>query len=143
LAAASDAMPIEAVKALIERGADVNVKSPDGLTALRLAKRHGETTPIVDLLVKAGAMDEPAGAGPAAQPKPADSIRAAVTRTLPLLQRTDEAFIRKTGCVSCHNNTLTAMTVAAARSAGLPVDDDTARRQVKTIAAYLDGWRER
>ncbi len=70
-------------------------------------------------------------------------MRAAVERSLPLLQRNDATFLKKAGCVSCHNNTLTALTVATARSRGLRVDDQIARQQLTTIAAYIDSWRER
>ena len=52
-------------------------------------------------------------------------------------------FLKKSGCVSCHNNTLTAMTVAAARARGIAVDDDMARRSLKTIANFIDAWRDR
>jgi len=97
----------------------------------------------VDLLSKAGAKDESAPQASAVKPKPAPSVRAALERSIPLLQRTDATFIQKSGCVSCHNNTLTAITVAAARKSGLSVNDDAARKQVKAIAAYLDSWRER
>lgn len=45
--------------------------------------------------------------------------------------------------MSCHNNSITAMVVAAAREKKLPVDEQIARDQLKTIATYLDGWRER
>jgi hypothetical protein len=62
---------------------------------------------------------------------------------LPLLQQTDVSFLRKSGCVSCHHNSLTAMTVAAVRRSGLPVDEDVARRQLRTIGDYIEGWRER
>jgi ankyrin repeat protein len=142
LAAASDAMPIDAVKALIAKGADVNARSPKGETALGLAKRHGQT-PMVDLLVRAGAVDEAVTSGPAAQPAPATSSRAAVERTLPLIQRNDVMFLKKAGCVSCHNNTLTAATVAAARAGGFRVNEDIAQQQLKTIGTYIDTWRER
>jgi hypothetical protein len=74
---------------------------------------------------------------------PAPSPRAAVARSLPLLQKTGAVFLRKSGCVSCHNNTLTAMTVAAARKNGVPVDEQTARAQLTAIASFIDGWRER
>ena len=77
------------------------------------------------------------------KPKPAASARAAIDRSIPLLQRSDVAFLRKSGCVSCHNNNLTAMTIAAARKQGVRVDDGIARAQVKAIAAYVEGSRER
>jgi ankyrin repeat protein len=142
LAACSDALPVETVKTLIERGADVNAKSATGETALDLAKQRGETT-IVDLLIKAGAKQSGGTTELAIKPKPATSVRTAIERSIPLLQRTDVAFIQKSACVSCHHNTLTAMTVATARKNGLPINDDTARAQLKTIASYIDTWRER
>src|SRR6185312_2907517 len=99
--------------------------------------------PVVELLRKAGGKQGSAPLPPVLKPKPAASARAAVERSIPLLQRSDVAFLKKSGCVSCHNNTLTAMTVAAARKQGVAVDDTVARTQVQTIAAYVDGARER
>src|SRR5262249_44556384 len=64
-------------------------------------------------------------------------------RSVPLLQRNDVLSMKKSGCVSCHNNTLTAMTVAAVRASGLRVDEQTARSQVKAIGAYVESWRDR
>jgi ankyrin repeat protein len=142
LAAASSAMPVKTVEALVARGADVNATNARGETALSLAQRHGRT-PVVDLLVKAGAKIGPAPAAPAARAVPAPSIRAAVDRSLPLLQRSDVMFLRKTGCVSCHNDTLTAMTVATSREMGLSVDEDVAQQQRTTIGGYVETWRER
>ena len=147
LAASSGAMPVDIVKTLIDHGAEVNAKNPDGMTALDLAKRHGHT-PVVDVLVQAGAKQTnvteiKAPAETAAKPKPAASAREAVARSIPALQKSDVTFLKKAGCVSCHNNTMTAMTVAAARKQKLPVDDQIARSQLKAVAAYLDSWRER
>jgi len=142
LAAASDALPVGAVKALLSRGVDLNATSKRGETALGLARLRGNT-PVVDVLMKAGAVDVPPPGGPAGAPSPAPSVRAALDRALPLLQKTDVTFFRKAGCVSCHNNTITAEVVAAARQKGLPVNEQIARDQLRTIAAYLDGWRER
>jgi ankyrin repeat protein len=142
LAAASDAMPVNAVKALLDRGADVNASDASGMTALTLAKQRGRT-PVVDLLVNAGAKDAPDAAAKPDPPSPAASPSAAVARTLPLLQQNDVTFLKKSGCVSCHNNTLTAMTVAAARGQKLPVDEAIAQSQTAKIGAYLDDWRER
>jgi hypothetical protein len=67
----------------------------------------------------------------------------ALERSLPLLQRTDAVFLKKSGCVSCHNNTLTAMTVAAVRPLGIAVDEGTARASLKTIGTFIDAWRDR
>lgn len=142
LAAASEALPVDAVTALIARGADVNATNAKGETALSLAKLRGNT-PVVALLMKAGAKDVPAPAGPSVKPVAAVSARAAVERSLPLLQQNDSTFLRKAGCVSCHNNTLTAMTVGAARKRGFKVNEQIAQQQLRTISNYLDTWRER
>ncbi|PYU30931.1 MAG: hypothetical protein DMG31_13045 [Acidobacteria bacterium] len=142
LAASSEAIPVETVKALIDQGADVKAKSADGQTALDFAKRLGDT-PIVDLLIKAGVKEAGASTGRVPKPAPAKSPRAAVERSLPLLQRTDASFMRKAGCISCHNNSLTAMTVATARWNGITVDDQMARQQMKASESYIESWRER
>jgi hypothetical protein len=148
---AADTASPELVKFLIDHGADVNARSPHGETALELSVRHGHT-PVVDLLMRAGAKPSE---GPARQSAelPADTVetktapahtaRAAVDRSLPLLQGNDVQFMRKSGCVSCHNNTLTAMTVAAARQSGIAVDDRIAGEQLRATATYLEGWRDR
>jgi ankyrin repeat protein len=142
LAASSDALPVDTVRSLIERGANLNAKDPAGRTALDFAKQRG-STPVVDLLVKAGAKEGMAVTNSVPSPKPARSVRAAFERSIPLLQRTDSIFIQKAGCVSCHHNLLTAMTVSTARKNGLPVDEQIARNQVKAIRAYIETWRER
>jgi ankyrin repeat protein len=141
LAAASDAMPVDVIKDLLARKIDVNHRSAKGETALMLARRHGRSTPVVNLLLEAGANDEPLP--PAPSPAALGSARAALERTLPLLQKSDVTFLARTGCVSCHNNSLTAMTVAAARKRGVRVDGNVVRDQTKKIGDYLESWRER
>jgi ankyrin repeat protein len=141
-AAASDMLPVDAVKTMIERGADVNAKNPQGQTALDLAKGRGQT-PVVDLLVQAGAKEGVAASDPALKPSPASSARAAIQRSIPLLQRTDVSFSQKTGCISCHNDTFTAVTVSAVRKRGMPVDEEIAKKQLETIGAYIESWREK
>jgi ankyrin repeat protein len=142
LAAASDDMRVDVVKNLLARGIDVNAKTSEGDTALSFATLRGRT-PIVDLLLEAGATEMPPPARPVATPAPAASVRAAIERTVPLLQKTDGVFLKKSGCVSCHNNTLTAMTVAAARDKGIQVDEEMARENLKTVANFIDAWRDR
>jgi hypothetical protein len=142
LAVSSDDVSVEAVQTLIRLGGDLKATTADGRTALDFARLAGRT-PVVDLLVKSGAKPGREVVLPNVQPTPAASVRAAVERSLPLLQRADVTFLQKSGCVSCHHNSLTAMTVASARKAGIPVDERAARSQQKEIAAHLDVWRER
>ena len=59
-AAASDLLPLDVVKLLVDHGADVNAKDghklagDSGLAVLDIARLHGET-PVVEWLVKSGA----------------------------------------------------------------------------------------
>jgi len=142
LAASSDAILVDTVKSLIERGADLDAKNSEGKTALDFARLRG-ATPVVDLLVKAGAKAGAASTDTVASPKPAGAIRAALERSIPLLQKTDSLFMQKASCVSCHHNSLTAMMVATARRNGFTVDEQIARNQLKAIGAFLETWRER
>jgi glucose/arabinose dehydrogenase/mono/diheme cytochrome c family protein len=71
------------------------------------------------------------------------AIRAAVERSLPLLQDIGVAFINQTGCVSCHHNSVVSMAVTAARAHGYGVNEATANKQASTIGTYLESWRER
>ena len=141
-AAASDFGLTDPLKALVAKGVDLNARDKSGETALGLASRHGQTATVA-FLKDAGAAAGSAPAAPTAPPAPAASIRIALERTTPLVQRTDAVFLQKSGCVSCHNNTLTAMAVAATRSAGVTVDESIARASLKTIGAFIDAWRDR
>lgn len=71
------------------------------------------------------------------------SIHEAVDRSLPLLQRISEPFIKKTGCVSCHHDSLVAMAVSDARRNGYRVDEQADHVLRSTTATYLESWRER
>jgi len=146
-AAGSDVLPVEAVKLLIERGANVNAVNghqaagDSGVTPLDIARWHGDT-PIVDLLIKAGAK----GAAPASRSwksRSGNTIRTAVDGSLPLIQRADANFVPKVGCVACHNNSLAAITVSLARKTGFRVDEKIAVQQVKENAAFVAKYRER
>jgi ankyrin repeat protein/cytochrome c551/c552 len=141
LAAASAAAPVDVVQRLIEDGADAHAVAPGGETPLALAARHGRT-PLVEFLETTGAT-RPAPSHGTTTPSRAGSPRDAVERSLPLLFKTGETFLDKSGCVSCHNNTLLMMTVAAARAGGVTVDETAARAQTRRIGAFIETWRER
>jgi aldose sugar dehydrogenase len=73
----------------------------------------------------------------------ASGIRAAVERSLPLLQDVGVSFINQTGCVSCHHNSVVSMAVAAARAHGYAVNETAAKTQMDAIGKYLESWRDR
>ena len=145
-AAVSDLLPVDAVKLLIERGANVNARSQHarsgdtGQTVLDIARLNGQT-PVVDLLVKAGATSI-GRAAPALKPVRGNTVQAAIQRSLPLLQRADAAFTAKSGCISCHNESLEGMVVGLARKKGFRVDEQIASQQVKANVVYLEQRRD-
>jgi formylglycine-generating enzyme required for sulfatase activity/ankyrin repeat protein len=141
LAASSDFIPVDTVRMLIARGADVNAKGPLGETALDLARRNGQTR-VVDLLVQAGATGTATFRTPTLRRRRAASVNAAIQRILPVLQRSGVTFIEKTGCISCHHNTMTAMAIATVRAKRLPVDETTARNQRTRIVSLLESQRD-
>jgi len=135
---------------LLDAGADVTAKDRQG-RSMMMRTISSDTVPqaLVQRLTAAGATPfTPAPVGPAspasaASAPAASSAREAVIRALPLLQQTGVTFRRKAGCVSCHNNTLTARTTVEAARAGIPVDETVARGEVAGIAHFLETWRER
>ncbi len=134
--------PAENVRLLLEHGAKVNAKSADGLTALDYALRQGDTE-VAAVLRKLGAEQGQPSLAPHIKPDPAPSARAALARSIPLLQRVDVKFMQKSGCVSCHNNSLEEMTIAELRKRKLSFNQDIAQSQLKALGDYIEGSRER
>ena len=97
----------------------------------------GATAPRYD----PGRASRPTPVGPT--PATPAAIRAAVERSLPLLQDVGVAFVKQTGCVSCHHNSVVSMAVAAARASGYAVNETTAKTHVGLVGSYLETWRER
>jgi ankyrin repeat protein len=145
-AASSDLLPLDEVKLLVERGADVNAKDAHklsgdaGLTVLDIARLHGDT-PVVEQLIKYGAKGS-APAPAALKPRQENTIQDAIRASLPLIQAADASFIPKAACFSCHNNSFAAMAVGAARKNGFQVDEKTAAQQVKSNVFGLGKLRD-
>jgi len=130
------------VEWLLAKGVDPNAKNDRGDTAYLLAARVGIASTL-DILRKAGAREVTE-----AWPKPAEgapSVNAAVKKILPLIETSGEPVFRSRACVSCHNNSLAAMTVALARKKGFVVNEEQAKKElgfaVSTDAPYLEPMR--
>jgi ankyrin repeat protein len=130
------------VKWLLSKGVDPNATNDRGDTAYQLAARVGLPSTL-ELLVKAGARElkeewpKPAGGAP--------TVQAALKKILPLIETSGEPVFKNRGCVSCHNNSLPAMTVALARSKGFSVNEEQAKKElgfaVATDKPYLEPMR--
>ena len=118
-AAIADTLPLDEVQLLVQHGADVNAKDrhakggDEGWTVLDIAEHNGDTQ-IVKWLEKSGA--KPGDViQQAPQNRQSNGLQRAIQDSIPQLQRADASFIAHSGCVSCHNNSLTAMTMGLTR----------------------------
>jgi ankyrin repeat protein len=130
------------VEWLLSKGVDPNAKNDRGETAYQLAARVGIKSTL-DLLLKAGATEVKEET-----PKPmgsALSSEAAVKKVLPLIEMGGEPGFKSRLCVSCHSNSLPAMTVGLARKKGFTLNEEQAKKEVGFAVAtdmpYLESNR--
>ncbi len=83
-----------------------------------------------------------ASSAAAAERMEAAQVQQAVEKSLKLLQASGPQFFDKSGCISCHNNSLPAMAVSLARERGLAVDERIAQQQLKVTASVFGPHRE-
>jgi hypothetical protein len=69
-------------------------------------------------------------------------VRTAVEKGVAKALEGGPSFVKVSGCISCHNNTLPVMAASLARSRGAAVDQKAEEQQMKTIAAVISGFRE-
>ena len=79
---------------------------------------------------------------PIAQTNDTVAVKAAVQRSLALLQASNRISIEQSGCVTCHHEQLPAMTFAVARSRGLVVNEELTRRRIQATLARWTPQRE-
>ncbi len=72
-----------------------------------------------------------------------EQLKAAAEKSVALLQKTGPEFFRKSGCVACHHQTVTALAVSEARRHGFAVDEKTAREQLQLTAFTMKTFRTR
>ncbi len=70
-------------------------------------------------------------------------VRKAIDKSLPLLDSIRVPFIEKTGCVSCHHNSLPAMAVALARERGFKVNERITFEESEQILGIWNAGREK
>jgi ankyrin repeat protein len=120
------------VQWLLSKGVDPNATNERGETAYQLAARVGVASTL-DLLRKAGAREVTEE-----WPKPgvgAPSAEAAVKKAIPLIEMSGEPGWNSRRCVSCHSNSLPAMTVAMAREKGFVVNEEQVKKELEFAIA--------
>lgn len=122
-AAANETGSTALVEELLKLGADPNARNQQGETVLDWARRRGNT-PVLQALLKAGAHQEA-------------SIQRAAENAIAVLQKSGPSFVKVSGCVSCHHQSLPQMAIGEARPRGLAVNQEISKQQVAaTIAMY-------
>ena len=120
------------VKHLLKAGADVNAKSSAGETALDWALKFGSKE-VVAALRAAGAREGVPFSAPRPKPAGERTVSQAAASGTTILQRGATEFFLQSGCVGCHHQPAASMAVAAARGAGIPVDEAAAKGAVKMM----------
>lgn len=113
---------------LLYLGAEPNARNQKGETALALASRRGSTG-VVAMLKRAGASDR-------------ESVQQAAEKAIALLQKSSQQFVRVSGCVSCHHQSLPQMAIGIARERGVAVDEGLAHQQLQAAVAVFSGMQK-
>ena len=128
LAITSDHLDPTIVWMLLEHGADPTVKSLAGETALDWAGKFGRN----DLI-------EAIGGKPAAGMRPMTfsenklGMRAALERSVRLLEKTSAEFFVQSGCFGCHAQGSAQFAIAAAHSKGIAINEKLAAERLNQI----------
>jgi ankyrin repeat protein len=160
--------PPEAVKVLLDAGARIDAQDYRGFTPLMLAvgtDRYDQQ--IVNMLMAHGADLRPTnhagetaldwankfrdsevihalGGSPQDVSKPirlldeTGDTRAAVTRSIQLLERTSGQFFHKSGCFACHEQPAAEFAASAARVKGIPVDEKASHERIWQITSTIN-----
>ena len=139
LAIGTDRPDIDVIRLLLAKGADKNLKSKDGESAVDWAKKFNDPLVLDALGVEhkeVAAVVVPASDSKLASPKEA------AAKSIALLQHSSGAFFQQGGCVSCHAQNLTGLAIAVARSHGIKVDEATSASQVKAVKLQWSAFEQ-
>jgi hypothetical protein len=115
-----------------------NSVGPSGATELRARNAR-----LLHALVWAIIASPSALLGTAALSAEPGQVKAAAEKSVALLERCNPEFFRQTGCVACHQHSVTSLAVGEARRHGLAVDEKSAREQLQVTALVVKSMRGR
>ena len=133
LAVGTDRYDRRTVDMLLTHKADLQPKNHDGETALDWANKFGDPDVIRAL---GGAPKDLAKPVRLAEER-ADP-RTAISRSLQLLEHTNEQFFKKSGCFACHEQPAVTFAESAARAKGVAVDDKAFRERLLQITSTIN-----
>jgi len=147
LAVATDHPNREVIRMLLERHPDTKIKSKAGETALDWALKFKDQSIIAAVRAASPGVTTAETKPPALRFASANDARAALQKSIGLIQTAGATTFREGGCVSCHGGNITMAAVAAARAKGIRVDEAAAAEYVRATrlqyAAFADLMLER
>lgn len=137
LAIGTDRYDHRTVNLLLGHGADLRPKNQMGETALDWAYKFGDSEVIraVGGTPKNLALPARFAADP---PDTPNATRTAITRSVQLLERTNDQFFHKSACFACHEQPPATFAAAAARAIGMPVDEKASHERLLQITLPIN-----
>jgi len=116
----------EVVRLLLSKGVKPGAQAADGATAASWAEKWGRNQPPDTAVVLATG----------------HSARDAAAHAISLLQASNATYFKRTGCVGCHHQMLSAIAISAARDRGLSADENPASQLRAMLVATKRPLRE-
>jgi ankyrin repeat protein len=133
-AVASEHQDLAVVQLLLKAGAELDVKSTMGETALDWARKFN-SAPVIAALTAAGAHPGDPFTPPQRKGMPARTAPQAAQTALALLQRSSTEFFKQSGCVGCHNQPISTAAYGIAKSQGVPVDESAGKAHIAMMTS--------
>jgi ankyrin repeat protein len=137
MATAAEQTHPDALRWLLDKGADPNAEGINGDRALDWASYRADQTRI-DLLKRYGA--KPGASTRALSYPPPEGIKnasAALERSVRLLLSTAPTVFKARACITCHNQTLPMQVAAVARQKGVLIDNQLLELTLKQVLAVF------
>ncbi|HTA45198.1 MAG TPA: ankyrin repeat domain-containing protein [Bryobacteraceae bacterium] len=133
LAVGTDRYDRRTVNMLLAHHADLRPTNHDGETALDWAYKFGDPEVVQSL---GGTPKDPARPATLADEKP--DARTAITRSVQLLDSTNDQFFKKSGCFACHEQPAATFAASAARAKGIPVNEKAFEERLLQITSTIN-----
>jgi ankyrin repeat protein len=133
LAVGTDRYDRRTVNMLVAHGADQHLTNHEGETALDWAYKFADPKVVRAL---GGAPKDLAK--PVRLSEQVPDAPTAITRSIQLLERTNDQFFHKAGCFACHEQPPAEFAAAAARAKGIPVDEKASHERILQITSTIN-----
>ena len=133
LAVGTDRYDRRTVNMLLAHHADMRPVNEMGETALDWANKFGDP----EVIHAVGGTPKDLAQLARLSGDPVDA-RTAVTRSVQLLEHTNDQFFHKAACFACHEQPPTEFAAAAARAKGIAVDEKAAHERVQQITLTIN-----